>query len=320
MHPLINTIINFTVDAFKYIKFSSAVFESSSKKNLQADLLRISHAIEKGMALPNPKKKFGVAKFLELLDLINKYKKLYRSDKILLISLSTCDSYLKFHKKKGHKMNELRLKFKKIFNGKKIFPYAGNLNISKKKIKDLIKLKKPEAFFLNRHSTRQFVKKIIKKDIFNRLALLTSKTPSVCNRQSGKIYFYNEKEKIRKILELQNGNKGFGDTSGAIAIVTSELSNFYTPGERNQGYVDGGLFAMSLVYAAHSLGLVTCMLNWSNGAKSTFKLRKLTGIKSSEIVITMIALGHMKDDYVVAASPRKNFKDFLTINKRLKNF
>ncbi len=64
-------------------------------------------------------------------------------------------------------MNELILKFKKIFNGKKIFPYAGNLNISKKKIKDLIKLKKPEAFFLNRHSTRQFVKKIIKKDIFD---------------------------------------------------------------------------------------------------------------------------------------------------------
>ncbi len=318
MLSLIHTIFNFIVDTFRYIKFSSAVFESSAKKNLQASLLRDSHAIEKGMALPNPKKKFGIEKFLKLLDLIKKYKKLYGQDKILLISLSTCNSYLKFHRKKGYNMSELNLKFNKIFNEKKTLPYAGNLNISKKRIQDLIKLKKPEAFFLNRHSTRQFVKKIIKKDIFNRLALLASKTPSVCNRQSGKIYFYNEKKKIKKILQLQIGNEGFGDTSGAIAIVTSELSNFKHPGERNQGYVDGGLFAMSLVYAAHSLGLVTCMLNWSNGARSTFKLRKLTGIKSSEIVITMIALGHMKDDYVVAASPRKNLTDFLNINKSLK--
>jgi hypothetical protein len=48
-------------------------------------------------------------------------------------------------------------------------------------------------------------------------------------------------------LSYQNGNSGFGHTVPALFVITSDMRIFEKSGERNQGWVDGGLFAMALV-------------------------------------------------------------------------
>ncbi|RCJ14711.1 nitroreductase [Nostoc sp. ATCC 43529] len=142
---------------------------------------------------------------------------------------------------------------------------------------------------------------------------MAQKTPSVCNRQSSKVYVFSSDEDKRKVLSYQSGNRGFGDQASKVLIVVSDLENFTLIGERNQCWIDGGMYAMSLVYALHSLGLATCCLNWSVEHSVDKALKKSTNIKDSESIIMMIAIGHLPEELRVAQSPRKPLQEVLIV-------
>jgi nitroreductase len=142
---------------------------------------------------------------------------------------------------------------------------------------------------------------------------MAQKTPSVCNRQSSKVYVFSKAEDKQKVLSYQNGNRGFGDQASKVLIVTSNLEHFVSAGERNQCWVDGGMFSMSLVYALHSLGLGTCCLNWSVERQADQELRQVAGISDAEAVMMMIAVGHLPETLKVAQSPRKPLRDVLVL-------
>jgi nitroreductase len=78
-------------------------------------------------------------------------------------------------------------------------------------------------------------------------------------------------------------------------------------GERNQAWIDGGMFAMSFVLALHSLGLGTCCLNWSVEQKTDIALRAEAAIPDSEVIIMLLAIGHIPPELNVAASVRQKF-------------
>ncbi|NES66883.1 MAG: nitroreductase, partial [Okeania sp. SIO2D1] len=111
----------------------------------------------------------------------------------------------------------------------------------------------------------------------------------------------------------QNGNRGFGEQASKVLIVTSNLEHFASIGERYQGWIDGGMFSMSLVYGLHSLGLGICCLNWSFKKKQDRQLKIIAGIPDSDLVIMMIAVGHLPEEFKVAQSPRKPLKEVLII-------
>jgi nitroreductase len=107
------------------------------------------------------------------------------------------------------------------------------------------------------------------------------------------------------------GNSGFGHKVKTLLMVTVDRQCFFTEAERNQCWIDGGLFAMSLVYGLHSLGLGSCCLNWSVTRERDKLLKKVTGLKESDAVIMMIAVGHLKEEFNVATSARKSLNHFL---------
>jgi nitroreductase len=74
------------------------------------------------------------------------------------------------------------------------------------------------------------------------------------------------------------------------------------------------LFSMSLILALHSRGIGSCPLNTSYTYKDEIKLRKGINLPLSEEPIMMIAVGNLKDNYKVAASPKKSIKDVLIEN------
>ena len=111
----------------------------------------------------------------------------------------------------------------------------------------------------------------------------------------------------------QNGNAGFGDDADKVLIVTVELKDFRGPKERNQAYIDGGLFSMSLIYAMHSLGIGTCALNLSLNHKDELELLREAEIPHSEIAIMMIAIGKIPEQFYVADSARRDLEDVVKI-------
>ena len=75
-------------------------------------------------------------------------------------------------------------------------------------------------------------------------------------------------------------------------------------GERNQCWIDGGMFAMSLVLGLHAQGLGTCFLNWSKSAPEDKAMRALLQLPPQEAIITLIAVGNLPRSLSVAKSVR----------------
>lgn len=87
-------------------------------------------------------------------------------------------------------------------------------------------------------------------------------------------------------------------------MITTDTRYFIDVTERNQVYVDGGLFAMSLLYALEYERLAACALNTMFDPKRESATRKLLGINESENMIMYLTVGNFKDNYRVPKSYR----------------
>jgi nitroreductase len=167
-----------------------------------------------------------------------------------------------------------------------------------------------DRLFESRRSVRHFAPEPVDESLLHHAIDLAANAPSVCNRQATRVHHISDPELAQRVLALQNGNRGFGHVP-TVLIVTTDLRLFAGASERNQRWIDGGLFAMTLVWALHAQGLATCMLNWSMNNSSTDRLRAVAGLEPWEDVITYIAVGNYPNEYRVARSPRRSRDEIL---------
>ncbi len=304
----------YAYDLFRFAESALLFSPFRSKDMARAHLFRLSHALEKGLALPLPRAGFGSAKSVDLIKAVERYVDKFGVDDDTRMCVAVVQEVRQFNARHDirHEVVEKALEDVWIrYPG--LFTESRHATLSVRKAEIFAALpSNPEEFFCGRHSVRQFDSQGIKPELIERAVRLAQKAPSVCNRQTGKVYCVTDPNKIRETLTFQDGNAGFGDTVGALFVITANLRGFYKIGERNQGFVDGGLFAMSLAYAIHSLGLGACFLNWSVSAKQDWKMRRALRIPRNEVVITMMAVGHLKETFSVATAPRFPIAEALT--------
>lgn len=179
-----------------------------------------------------------------------------------------------------------------------------------------IETAKIEAFLSGRHSVRDFdPSRRVDINLVSELVRLAGATPSVCNRRAYRAHYYMERGAIDGILALQNGNAGFGHCVPGLFVVTARRSSFVGAGERNQRWIDGGLFAMTLVWSLHASGVGSCFLNWSQTNSQTEKLRSVAGIPESEDVIVLVAVGYPREGHRVARSPKRPVDDIFVSHR-----
>lgn len=160
------------------------------------------------------------------------------------------------------------------------------------------------VFAESRNSVRNFdVTRALPSDLVAEIVRAASTTPSVCNRRSYRAHYYDKRDDIDSLLSLQNGNTGFGHTVPGLFVITERRSAFVGAGERNQRWIDGGLFAMSIVWISHARGLGSCLLNWSQTNAQTKLLRRAGEIGDDEDIIVLIAVGYPAAGHRVARSP-----------------
>ena len=311
-----NLTSNYFYDLKRFLRWSSANEKVNTQTQLRALITMDYHRIEKGLALKEPRVGFGQDVIQRLLSDLPKYLEKYGFDETAQITLNTLFAYYHFNLEHGFKDDQLcqtliALRDKIPSNGD-ITDRGGIIQITKQSI-----LKEAQQdlqnFFQYRYSIRHFAPDEVDIKLIEQAVIMAQKTPSVCNRQSSKVYVFSTDEDKRKVLSYQNGNRGFGEQVSKVLVVVSDLENFTKIGERNQCWIDGGMYAMSLVYALHSLGLGTCCLNWSVENHVDKALKKATGIKDSESVIMMIAVGHLPEELKVAQSPRKKVHEVLVV-------
>nr|WP_282569321.1 nitroreductase family protein [Aliiroseovarius sp. S1339] len=165
-----------------------------------------------------------------------------------------------------------------------------------------------EDFYFSRHSIRNFSGDDVPMEDMRKAIRMARKTPSVCNRQGPRVYCF---QNAIDALQWQPGNKGFGHLASRGLVVTSDLRAFTGTGERNQCWVDGGMFAMSILYALHSLGYGACPLAWAPEAAVDKKMRRALDIPDHQGVIMMIAVGVLPEKLNVAVADRYDLEDVL---------
>ncbi len=159
---------------------------------------------------------------------------------------------------------------------------------------------------------RQFSPEPVPAEAVTSAVRLAQRTPSVCNRQAWRVHVYSSPADRERVLRTQDGNAGFGHQAAHVLLVTADARAYVTSGERHQAYVDGGMFAMSLVYALQSEGIASCCLNLCNYFFQDMAVHRACRVPPSELPVMMIAIGYPPSEFQVAASPRLHVDEVLS--------
>ena len=140
--------------------------------------------------------------------------------------------------------------------------------------------------------------------MIRRLAALAQTAPSACNRQASRLYAISDPAVIEAALKVQRGAGGFSDNIPTLLVVTVDRRMFVGGAGRNQRWIDGGIYAMNLAWAAQSLGLGSCFLNAMFRHKQANALRRIVGINKHEDIVVLMSIGQPAPGWRYAASPR----------------
>ncbi len=283
--------VEFTLDEARFRKYGtpkdSLYLTVKNEAEVQTQLDRDIHRVEKGLALRKPKRPFGVD-LLKRLDFLRTRSQLRLDSDLNEVDRAIAD----------------------------LGRWNDEGEISDLSAPPFFKYEVPESFdlsefFWRRKSVRVFKPQAVAESLIETAVDLARNSPSVCNRQSWRVYAINSEPLLSEVLPLQNGNESFRSEIPVALVITSDLQKFSGAGERNQVWVDGGLFAMSLAWALHGLGLGTCMLNWSVLNSQSELLRSKINISDSEEIITLMAVGHPEENIRYARSEKKSVSDIL---------
>ncbi len=277
-----------------------------SKVNLDGWMLFCSHVLEKAMSREKFEAGHNIFRLEQLRDFLNDYeaKKIDKKTFAYEYALSSIKEYILLHEKNGFPTD----KIKEIIGGRYDEALRAKKNLSgylvidgneKKNNKDLnfINLQN------NRFSVREFSNEEVAIEDIRKAINLSMKTPSICNRQGVRVYNIMDKEKMRQILEIQGGFGGY-ETPSCLLLITHDTQTLVGVNERNQGFIDGGLFSMSLLLSLEYYSLAACSLNAMFMPDTDQKVKEILNISNSEYLIMFIAVGHFKDKNKVAVSTR----------------
>lgn len=291
-------------------KHNASVATDKNMKKMQFTLLRENHVIEKGMSLENPRIGFGQKKVLALLDRLKKYLSLYgEQDKdFLLYPLSTIKEYILFTKKTGVEIPEIEESFcallkEAAIDYDRLTFSAGVRYVSKGEIWTLCNSTFP-SIVNSRHSIRYFTTELPTKEIIEKALQMAQRTPSACNRQAWHTYVFN-KEDAHKLFYMQGGCNGFEESIHCAVLVTADMNGFLSY-EPFQLYVDGGMYAMNLINAFHSLGMGTIPLSCGFYYDKLSEIKEKFVIPKNEMPIVIIGVGILQDTFKIAESIRKS--------------
>lgn len=161
-----------------------------------------------------------------------------------------------------------------------------------------------------RSSARDFSGKRIDTKKVTSAIQNAAKTPSVCNRQGWRVYWVEDKDLADAVLVHQRGF-GYPQLPEVLLTITVSNSTYLSPVERNQAFIDGGLFSMSLLYGLEYESLAAVPLNAMMYLRDQLAVRELLDIDESEMIIMFIAIGDFMDECVVPISDRMPSDGFI---------
>lgn len=307
----------YKTDRRRFMRNYSKAIEAGDSRRLCARMIFHTHSLEKGLSHTELRPNFGQSALTNLSDAMKLYIKSGFSlkDKAWTSALATLGEYIDVHQKISVEPVVLKSVFdENILNMvRKNKQKNGGTSVIKGKEKQRNDKKDFADLFANRYSVREFSDDLVDiAKIYESLEIST-KSPSVCNRQSVRTQIIDDPKMIDKVLRIQGGFTGYRSPPAVLAI-TSDIRNFVAVSERNQIYIDGGIYSMALLLALEYVGLAACPLNAMFSTKKDREMRQVLDTPDNEVFIMFIAVGNFKKSVKVAKSFRYSAKDVSKLN------
>lgn len=306
-------------DCLRYIRYTSCTRLPScrSEDNIVAKVVAQYHALEKGLCMPEFRYGFGNLLMKELLDSIEYYSSIYGYEhQCLADAASAITEYFDVHSRHMSLLNADNIRRGKYFLLKmadnSMYELHGQDNLESHEC--FVNSAYFRDFALSRRSHRYFDGTPVSLEKTKQAIDIARFSPSSCNRQSSHVHIYTDVNLVRKLLELQGGNRGYGHLGGLLLLVTSDIKKTIHVNERHMPFVDGGIFYMSLLYALHSQGIAACPLNCYFPPSVERKARVISRIEENECIVAMIICGNLSGRIKAVKSPRFPLNHFFTLH------
>ncbi len=289
----------------------------SSYEKLSAELIFQFHKLEKGMCIPGKPRFFGLDPAVATCLLVERWKaaKLPQTDPVFIGAIETLRAY---RRRWAHTPP----------------PAADAVRIAALLTQALDGLPDHPSFITplpyqpsplhltevfdqlckDRRSVRAYDAAVPPMALIEGAIAAAQLSPSACNRQPCHVHLYRDREKIDRMLALQNGNSGFGHLLSTLLVITADGNAFFDASERNEPYVDGGLFSMTLILALQARGLASCCLNWCVTPDKDIEAHKRGDIPSHHKIIMFMAVGYPLEGALAPLSARREIASIVHLH------
>jgi len=165
-----------------------------------------------------------------------------------------------------------------------------------------------------RCSVRQYSDARVDAEVIRAAVAIARSAPSSCNRQPVHVHLIQNARAIESILEIQMGARSFANEVPSLLLITVNLNAYNSAEERNLPYIDGGIFAMNLMYALCCKGLGSCPLHWAVPYKRDKQLRNVIALPETETVVLLLSVGEPETKFSTAHSQRRPVDEILTVH------
>jgi len=263
----------------------------------------IAHSIEKGLSHDDPRP-FGLKKAHALVDALGRAERLgLTGNSAYSLGLGALAAWMHSQRAIGVPAGELE--FADGFLGRADLPHAlpaGTLRVARDHDWSELPLR---DFLSARHSARRFTASPVPEQVVLDCVEMALTSPSACNRQLIHFFCVEEETARRRLYDTLHGTGGVDFEQAHLGVITYDVSSLGFYGERNQGYLNAGLFAMSLVLAFHWKGLGSCLLQVGNSYAQERALAEALGLPPNHRLAVAVAYGYPREEEVVPASVRK---------------
>ena len=288
-------------------RFEANSFDGLDCKTAQqyeACITKLYHSIEKGLSYGNYRPGFGKDTVYALTDLLKSYCAAAFDTSLFTYRTALCclTEYIQKNKEHGYEDAVLNEKVAALSGTPN---QAGGTVLVEKQTAQNVDSLPYEAFVHSRHSIRCFSDEEVPDEQILKAVSLAQHTPSACNRQGWKTVIIREKALQNKVLAQQNGNKGFGDGINKLLLIVADLRYFNRERELFQAYIDGGMYAQSVINGLHFEKLGTIPLSASMTIEQEKQVRKLLQLDEAEIPILFIGVGQYPHTCLTTKSTRR---------------
>lgn len=275
-----------------------------SYEQYEASITRMYHTVEKGLSYLEYRPGFGKDQIAILISSMEQYAEKYDTEAFFYrTALSCLFAYTEKNREYGYEDVDLE---------KRINALSGTPNECGGVIcftpysQEQLCLLNFDDLMRSRHSIRHFSTDPVDIFLLHKAIELAQYTPSACNRQGWKTRIVEDKTILKEILENQNGNRGFGNEIDKLLVITNDLRYYQKDRELFQVFIDGGMYAGSILNSLYYYGIASIPLSASLYPTQEANVRSILNIEDAEQLILFVGVGNYPEVCQTTKSTRKS--------------